>query len=38
LVKLRGDKRMVVIAAAQAQRVADYILNVRVDDDHPPQS
>ena len=24
--KLRGDKRMVVTAAAQAQRAADYIL------------
>jgi antirestriction protein ArdC len=24
--KLRGDKRMVVAAAAQAQRAADYIL------------
>jgi antirestriction protein ArdC len=31
--KLQGDKRMVVIAAAQAQRAADYILNVRVDND-----
>ncbi len=30
--KLRGDKRMVVTAAAQAQRAADYILNVRVED------
>jgi antirestriction protein ArdC len=27
LAKLRGDKRMVVTAAAQAQRAADYILN-----------
>jgi antirestriction protein ArdC len=36
--KLQGDKRMVVIAAAQAQRAADYILNVTVNDDHPPQS
>ena len=26
--KLRGDKRLIVIAAAQAQRAADYILNV----------
>ena len=33
LKKLRGDKRMVVAAAAQAQRATDYILNVRVDDD-----
>jgi antirestriction protein ArdC len=32
--KLRGDKRLVVIAAAQAQRAADYILNAQVDDDH----
>ena len=30
--KLRGDKRMVVTAAAQAQRAADYILNLRVED------
>jgi antirestriction protein ArdC len=27
LAKLRSDKRMVVAAAAQAQRAADYILN-----------
>jgi antirestriction protein ArdC len=27
LAKLRGDKRMVVAAAAQAQKAADYILN-----------
>jgi len=27
MAKLRGEKRMVVIAAAQAQRAADYILN-----------
>ncbi len=27
LAKLRSDKRMVVIAAAQAQRAADYILD-----------
>src|SRR5229473_3434856 len=27
LAKLRSDKRMVVIAAAQAQKAADYILN-----------
>ena len=27
LAKLRSDKRLVVIAAAQAQRAADYILN-----------
>jgi antirestriction protein ArdC len=27
LAKLRGDIRMVVVAAAQAQRAADYILN-----------
>ena len=32
--KLRGDNRLVVIAAAQAQRAADYILNAQVDDDH----
>jgi antirestriction protein ArdC len=32
--KLRGDKRLVVIAAAQAQRAADYILNAQVNDDH----
>jgi len=25
--KIRGDKRLVVIAAAQAQKAADYILN-----------
>jgi antirestriction protein ArdC len=25
--KLRGDKRLIVVAAAQAQRAADYILN-----------
>jgi antirestriction protein ArdC len=25
--KLRGEKRLVVIAAAQAQKAADYILN-----------
>ena len=31
--KLRGDKRLIVIAAAQAQRAADYILNGRGDDD-----
>jgi antirestriction protein ArdC len=31
--KLRGDKRLIVIAAAQAQRAADYILGGRVDDD-----
>ena len=30
--KIRGDKRLVVIAAAQAQRAADYILNTQVDD------
>jgi len=28
LAKLRSEKRMVVIAAAQAQKAADYILNV----------
>jgi hypothetical protein len=28
LAKLRNDRRMVVIAAAQAQRAADFILNV----------
>ena len=27
LAKLRGDARLVVMAAAQAQRAADYILN-----------
>jgi len=27
LAKLRSDKRIVVIAAAKAQRAADYILN-----------
>jgi antirestriction protein ArdC len=27
LAALRSDKRMVVMAAAQAQKVADYILN-----------
>jgi antirestriction protein ArdC len=27
LSKLEGDKRLVVIAAAQAQKAADYILN-----------
>ncbi|MGO8672361.1 MAG: zincin-like metallopeptidase domain-containing protein [Capsulimonadaceae bacterium] len=32
--KLRGgDKRMVVTAAGQAQRAAEYILNVRGDGD-----
>ena len=31
--KIRGDKRLVVIAAAQAQRAADYILGVRGDND-----
>jgi antirestriction protein ArdC len=31
--KLRGDKRLVVIAAAQAQRAADYILGVRGEND-----
>jgi len=31
--KLRGDKRLIVIAAAQAQRAADYILNGRGDDE-----
>jgi antirestriction protein ArdC len=35
--KLRGDKRLVVIAAAQAQRAADYILNVRGDNDSRTQ-
>jgi antirestriction protein ArdC len=35
--KLRGDKRLVVIAAAQAQRAADYILGVRGDDDSRTQ-
>ncbi len=29
LAKLRNDKRLVVIAAAKAQRAADYILNRR---------
>jgi antirestriction protein ArdC len=29
LAKLRGDMHMVVMAAAQAQKAADYILNVR---------
>jgi antirestriction protein ArdC len=29
LATLRSDKRLVVIAAAQAQRAADYILNRR---------
>jgi antirestriction protein ArdC len=28
--KIRGDKRLVVIAAAQAQKAADYILNAAV--------
>ena len=36
--KLRGDKRLIVIAAAQAQRAADYILNVCVDVDEAPKS
>jgi antirestriction protein ArdC len=36
--KVRGDKRMVVTAAAQAQRAADYILNVRGHDDDAAQS
>jgi antirestriction protein ArdC len=31
LAKLRSDKRLVVIAAAQAQRATDYILNHRAD-------
>jgi len=35
--KLRGDKRLVVIAAAQAQRAADYILNVCGGDDSRTQ-
>ena len=35
--KLRGDKRLVVIAAAQAQRAADYILGVRGGDDSRTQ-
>jgi antirestriction protein ArdC len=30
LVKLRSDKRLLITAAAQAQRAADYILKVRV--------
>ena len=33
LAKLRNDRRMVVIAAAQAQRAAEYILNVAADND-----
>ena len=32
LAKLRTDKRMVVMAAAQAQKAADYILNRRTVD------
>jgi len=35
--KLRGEKRLVVIAAARAQRAADYILGVRSDDDSRTQ-
>jgi antirestriction protein ArdC len=35
--KCRGDKRLVIIAAAQAQRAADYILNVRGDNDSRTQ-
>jgi antirestriction protein ArdC len=31
LAKLRGEKRMVVTAAAQAQRAADFILNRKND-------
>ncbi len=31
LAKLRGDKRLVVVAAAQAQKAADYILNHQAD-------
>ena len=27
LAKIRSDKRLVVVAAAQAQKAADYILN-----------
>jgi antirestriction protein ArdC len=38
LAKLHSDKRLVITAAAQAQRAADYILNVRVNDDHAAQS
>ena len=34
---LRGDKRLVVIAAAHAQRAADYILNVRIADGGSPK-
>jgi antirestriction protein ArdC len=33
LAKLRGDWRMVVVAAAQAQRAAEYILNTGAHDD-----
>src|SRR5208283_1104548 len=33
LKKLRGDKRLVISAAAQAQRAADYILNICIADD-----
>ncbi len=38
LAKLHSEKRMVVTAAAQAQRASDYILNVRVNDDQAAQS
>jgi antirestriction protein ArdC len=31
LAKLRSDKRLLVIAAAQAQKAADYILNRKED-------
>jgi antirestriction protein ArdC len=36
--KLRGDKRLIVAAAAQAQQAADYILHARVDVDEAPKS
>jgi len=36
LATLRGDTRMVVVAAAQAQRAADYILNVHAADEMTP--
>ena len=32
---LKGDKRLAVIAAGQAQRAADYILNIQHEDDTP---
>jgi antirestriction protein ArdC len=35
--RLRGEKRLVVIAASQAQRAADYILEVRGDNDNRTQ-